>query len=76
MNKSERYMRAVLIGQPMWCCNSCGKKYGNRIPDLATYHMDYCGVCGEKKEVTEPRDFGYLKPEWRNHELHRLEEKK
>lgn len=53
--------------QPEWVCGDCGEAYGNRECGLATWHDDKCGVCGEYKIVTEPRDFGYLKPEWKRH---------
>jgi len=42
---------------------TCLKKYGNRPHQLAftvsTYHKGTCDVCGEKKHVTELRDFFY-----------------
>jgi len=28
-------------------------------------HEGDCGVCGKFAAVTQPRDFGYLKPEWK-----------
>jgi len=43
-----------------WVCHSCGVRYGSRIPQLATYHIDTCGVCGEESSCTQPRDYGYL----------------
>ena len=49
--------------QPMWACMDCGMTYGKRQPGIASWHIDTCGVCGKTKIVTEPRDFGYLKPE-------------
>ena len=51
---------------PVWVCAKCGKKYGNRIPIMATWHTGVCGVCLEAASVTEPRDYGHLKPEWIN----------
>lgn len=51
---------------PDWICKTCGCLYGNRPdgnPYGATWHPDKCDICGEETEVTEPRDFGYLK-EW------------
>lgn len=60
-----------LITQPAWVCNDCGHKYGHpervRQPHIATYHNGECGVCGEYKAVTQPRDFAYLDKEWRNY---------
>lgn len=51
---------------PQWVCSDCGDKYGRGMPHghLSCWHEDICGVCGEKKAVTEPRDFGYLKEGW------------
>lgn len=48
--------------EPDWVCSDCGNKYGNRKCGIATFHIGTCGVCGEEKEVTEPRDYGYLSP--------------
>jgi len=44
--------------QPQWVCNDCGQdRYG--IPnEVSTWHVGKCGICGETKPVTEPRDFG------------------
>jgi hypothetical protein len=52
---------------PEWICHLCGEKYGHRIPKEATWHWDECDVCGDQQAVTEPRDFGHLKPEWKKH---------
>lgn len=56
--------------QPNWVCFDCGNKYGNGFPEghVCTVHEGICGVCGKKKPVTEPRDFRWLKKEWRYHE--------
>jgi len=51
---------------PEFICFDCGKKYGNN-PDsnhICTVHEGICWICGQKKPVTEPRDFGHLKREW------------
>ncbi len=51
---------------PSWICEDCGRKHGNRKCGWATWHCgDKCGVCGEEKQVTEPRDFGHLKDTWK-----------
>lgn len=49
---------------PSWICSPCGRKYGKRLPWLATYHTgDTCGWCNATDvPVTEPRDFGYPEP--------------
>lgn len=31
---------------------------------MSTFHLGCCGVCGETKPVTEPRDFGHLRDGW------------
>ena len=50
---------------PAWICLPCGQRHGRRIPGEATWHPDTCGVCGrEDVPVTEPRDFGHLRPGW------------
>lgn len=51
---------------PAWLCITCGMKYGKRTPKFATWHEDDCGICGKRESVTEPRDFGHLKQNWRD----------
>lgn len=57
--------------QPDWVCQPCGAKHGVR-PDrgmVSTYHAGTCGACGRSEVfVTEPRDFGYLRRGWQQHE--------
>ena len=50
---------------PTWVCKECGikasKDMGN-IPlalQVSTFHTGICGVCGKRKDVTEPRDYFY-----------------
>lgn len=52
---------------PTWICGDCGRLYGRRTPGIATYHINNCDVCGRLLFVTEPRDFGHLKPGWQDH---------
>ena len=54
MDKSDRVY-------PAWCCHDCGitASGGKTLHNYATYHSGICGVCGESKAVTEPRDFCY-----------------
>lgn len=41
-----------------WICHDCAVKYAQVIlGHCATHHEDRCGVCGEKKCTTEPRDY-------------------
>ena len=46
---------------PDWICADCGNKYGS-YPEghLSTWHNGTCGICGEDKPVTEPRDYRYI----------------
>jgi hypothetical protein len=50
---------------PTWVCADCGHKYGRREFDIATWHEDVCGICGRATGVTEPRDAGGLRDDWR-----------
>jgi NTP pyrophosphatase (non-canonical NTP hydrolase) len=52
---------------PSWICGDCGDLHGYRECGVATWHNDTCGVCGEYKACTEPRDFGHLKNSWKVH---------
>jgi rRNA maturation protein Nop10 len=52
---------------PMWVCSPCGQKYGKKECGVATWHLDECGICGEREAVAEPRDFGHLKDGWQIH---------
>lgn len=55
--------------QPDWVCFDCAELCGHGAPEghVCTVHIGICGVCGEKKAVTEPSDFRWLKPEWKSH---------
>jgi len=54
---------------PSWVCVDCGNKARDEMNKggvkhcgramMSTWHNGKCDVCGETKEVTEPRDFGY-----------------
>jgi len=37
-------------------------KYGSKKPVICTMHEGQCDICGEKRGVTERRDFGLY--EW------------
>ena len=52
---------------PALVCLDCGNKYGRgyQSGNCCTVHNGSCGICGENKLVTEPRDFGHLKHNWR-----------
>ncbi len=49
-----------------WVCSDCGhtalklpENKGKRAFEVSTFHMNTCDVCGDKKMVTETRDYGY-----------------
>ena len=41
-------------------CRDCGLKYGVYSVGCSSVWEGVCNVCGEKKPVTETRDYGYL----------------
>lgn len=58
---------------PTWICDPCGRKLGRfyingryvgPAKHTATYHEGQCDVCGNKRPVTEPRDYGHLITDW------------
>lgn len=59
-------MRISTIQQPDWVCHECGTLWGAHVSPtrLSTCHEGECGVCGERKIVTEARDYGYLVKGW------------
>jgi len=48
---------------PVWSCGDCASEAGGQWPKghLGTFHSNYCPVCGNKRAVTSPRDWGYPK---------------
>ena len=49
-----------------WVCQACGKEAlsmpinkGKIQFECSTWHLGVCDVCGQNKNVTETRDFGY-----------------
>ena len=51
---------------PDWLCAACGKRLGRSpVHPHAAWHNDTCDVCDMHTDVAEPRDFGHLKPNWR-----------
>lgn len=50
---------------PVWTCRDCGEAYGRGMPEghVSTWHTGICGVCGQEKPVTEPRDYRHF-PFW------------
>lgn len=55
------------LDYPTWVCLDCGLKLGKgrATKSCTTWHMAVCNVCGKKTAVTEPRDFGHLRSDWR-----------
>lgn len=51
---------------PDWVCAECGTAHGTRQLACATWHYGVCDVCGREEMVTEPRDYGHLKPTWKD----------
>lgn len=49
---------------PQWICAPCGELC--RPAGIATWRPGTCGICGRKRAVTEPRDFGHLRDGWRD----------
>jgi len=41
-------------------CRDCGMRYGVYSVGCSSTWIGVCGVCGERKGVTETRDWGYL----------------
>jgi len=52
---------------PAAICRACGEQYGDRRPKMITVYAGICGICGARKHVTEPRDYGHLRDGWQNH---------
>lgn len=60
---------------PQWICHSCGETYGTWYKrgayvgpphHCATMHKGKCDMCAaEDVIVTEPRDYGHLRTDWR-----------
>lgn len=47
---------------PYWVCRECGLKASKgKCASISAWHMGICEVCGEKKLITEPKDFFYPK---------------
>lgn len=51
---------------PEWVCLDCGSEAlkhpanaDKKIFEYSTWHEGICEVCGQKKTITQPRDFGY-----------------
>jgi hypothetical protein len=41
-------------------CKDCGLRYGVYSVGCSSTWIGVCGVCGERKGVTETRDYGYF----------------
>jgi len=54
LNLINRLMNANVV------CSDCGRKYGKYSVGCSSVWEGECGVCGERKPITEVRDYGYL----------------
>lgn len=55
---------------PTWVCSDCGLKASQgKAFTVSTFHNGVCGVCGQTKAVTQPRDFFYPEFELDNDNL-------
>lgn len=58
------------VKEAEYVCQSCGEKYGKGISrtqkqrSLSTWSTRVCDICGEDRETTQFRDFGYALPEF------------
>lgn len=41
-------------------CFDCGRQYGVYSVGCSSVYESKCDVCGETKQITETRDFGYF----------------
>jgi DNA-directed RNA polymerase subunit RPC12/RpoP len=44
-----------------YVCLECGKKHGEYIDGLETWHIGKCDICGEEKPLAHIRRFNYLR---------------
>jgi hypothetical protein len=59
----KTYLNAPLLTclvQADVCCRDCGSRYGKYSVGCSSTWEGTCEVCGERKGVTEVRDWGYL----------------
>lgn len=54
LNLVNRLLQAGVV------CKDCGTKYGKYSVGCSSSWTGECHVCGERKSVTEVRDYGYL----------------
>ena len=46
-------------------CSACGDRFRlGTWNEGATWYRGHCGVCHQKTDVTEPRDYGLLGNDW------------
>lgn len=44
-----------------WCCSTCGKSHGSKVPKLATWNPGICDICGKRTYVTNMIEYGIKK---------------
>lgn len=56
---------------PAFICYDCGMSLGQpervRQGHTSTFTVGTCDICGKEDMVTEPRDYGHLRPGWERH---------
>lgn len=51
---------------PHQICHLCGVAHGRQSEAVqSTWQLGTCDICGHVTPVTQPRDFGHLKPSWK-----------
>lgn len=62
MGKTPKTNRALIkkLENAYTTCMDCGQKYGVYSVGCSSVWNGTCNVCGEEKQVTETRDFGYF----------------
>ena len=61
MNLKEKKALLKKLENAANTCFDCGKTYGVYSVGCSSVYESKCDVCGETKEITEVRDFGYLR---------------
>jgi len=61
MNLKEKKALLKKLESAYDTCFDCGRKYGVYSVGCSSVYEAKCGVCGETKQITETRDFGYMR---------------
>ena len=60
MTKAEIRRMIKKLNNAAVCCHECGDKWGVYSVGCSSTWNGVCRVCGEKKRVTETRDYAYF----------------